>query len=48
MNGRRTTNVGSGAISRRRYVYVWADAVYLQTRMESHAECMLVLIGAHT
>src|SRR3954468_13927701 len=32
--------------SARRYVYVWADGVYLQARMEDHAECMLVLIGA--
>lgn len=29
-----------------RYVYVWADGVYLQARMESQAECMLVIIGA--
>src|SRR5215204_2858638 len=29
-----------------RYLYVWADGVYLQARMEDHAECMLVLIGA--
>ena len=29
-----------------RYVYVWADGVYLQARMEPQAECMLVLIGA--
>lgn len=28
------------------YVYVWADGVYLQARMEEHSECMLVLIGA--
>jgi hypothetical protein len=27
-------------------VYVWADGVYLQARMEEAAECMLVLIGA--
>jgi hypothetical protein len=27
-------------------VYVWADGVYLQARMEPRAECMLVLIGA--
>jgi len=33
-------------LSTRRYVYVWADGVYLQARMEDHAECMLVLIGA--
>ena len=30
----------------RRYVYVWADGVFLQARMEDHGECMLVLIGA--
>src|SRR5438132_5779010 len=33
-------------LSARRYVYVWADGVYLQARMEDHSECMLVLIGA--
>ena len=33
-------------LSARRYVYVWADGVYLQARMEERAECMLVLIGA--
>ena len=33
-------------LSARRYVYVWADGVYLQARMEANAECMLVLIGA--
>src|SRR3954465_8392163 len=33
-------------LSARRYVYLWADGVYLQARMEDHAECMLVLIGA--
>ena len=33
-------------LSARRYLYVWADGVYLQARMEDHAECMLVLIGA--
>lgn len=33
-------------LSARRYVYVWADGVYLQTRMEPQAECMLVLMGA--
>jgi putative transposase len=33
-------------LSTRRYVYVWADGVYLQARMEPQAECMLVLIGA--
>src|SRR6266480_337688 len=33
-------------LSARRYVYVWADGVFLQARMEEHGECMLVLIGA--
>src|SRR5271167_4651378 len=33
-------------LSARRYVYVWADGVYLQARMEANAECMLVLLGA--
>jgi hypothetical protein len=27
-------------------VYVWADGVFLQARMEDHGECMPVLIGA--
>lgn len=33
-------------LSARRYVYVWADGVYLQARMEPEAECILVIIGA--
>ena len=33
-------------LSARRYLYVWADGVYLQARMEPAAECMLVVIGA--
>jgi putative transposase len=33
-------------LSARRYVYVWADGVFLQARMEDHGECILVLIGA--
>jgi putative transposase len=33
-------------LSARRYVYVWADGIYLQARMEPAAECMLVVIGA--
>ena len=33
-------------LSTRRYVYIWADGVYLQARMEPQAECMLVLMGA--
>jgi len=34
------------SLSARRYVYLWADGVYLQARMEPQAECMLVVIGA--
>jgi len=33
-------------LSARHYVYVWADGVYLQARMEDDAACMLVIIGA--
>jgi putative transposase len=33
-------------LSARHYVYVWADGVYLQARMEPQAECMLVIMGA--
>ena len=33
-------------LAARRYVYLWADGVYLQARMEPQAECMLVVIGA--
>jgi transposase-like protein len=33
-------------LSARRYVYLWADGIYLQARMEEQAECMLVVIGA--
>ena len=30
----------------KQYVYIWADGVYLQARMEDTAACMLVVIGA--
>jgi putative transposase len=33
-------------LAAQRYVYIWADGIYLQARMEPQAECMLVLIGA--
>ena len=33
-------------LAARHYVYLWADGIYLQARMEPQAECMLVLIGA--
>ena len=30
----------------RRYVYVWADGVHLQARLEDEKQCILVIIGA--
>ena len=33
-------------LSARRYVYVWADGVYLQARLEDEKQCILVIIGA--
>lgn len=33
-------------LSARHYVYLWADGIYLQARLEPQAECMLVIIGA--
>lgn len=32
--------------SARAYVYLWADGIYFQGRMEDARQCMLVLIGA--
>lgn len=32
-------------LSKKRYVYFWADGVYLQARMESEKNCILVIIG---
>ncbi len=32
-------------LSARRYVYIWADGVYFQARMEDESQCMLVIIG---
>jgi len=33
-------------MSARRYVYVWADGIHLQARLEDAAQCILVIIGA--
>jgi transposase-like protein len=33
-------------LSARRYVYIWADGVYLQGRLEDEKQCILVIIGA--
>jgi putative transposase len=33
-------------LSSRRYVYMWADGIHLQARLEDDAQCILVIIGA--
>ena len=33
-------------LSAKRYIYVWADGIYLQARLEDEKQCILVLIGA--
>ena len=33
-------------LSARRYVYVWADGIHLQARLEDDKQCILVIIGA--
>ena len=33
-------------LSAKRYVYIWADGIHLQARLEENAQCILVLIGA--
>ena len=33
-------------LSTRRYVYTWADGIYLEARLEDEKQCILVLIGA--
>ena len=46
--GSTSTTHGRSAICRpaKRYVYVWADGIYLQARLEDEKQCILVLIGA--
>jgi len=29
-----------------RYVYIWADGIHIQARMEQNAQCILVIIRA--
>ena len=33
-------------LSAKQYVYVWADGIYVQARLEDDAQCLLVIIGA--
>ena len=34
------------SLADKQYVYIWADGVYLKTRMESQKQCILVLMGS--
>lgn len=33
-------------LSAKRYVYIWADGMHLEARLEAEKQCILVLIGA--
>jgi putative transposase len=33
-------------LSAKRYVYIWADGIHLQARLEDEKQCILVIIGA--
>jgi transposase-like protein len=33
-------------LSAKRYVYIWADGIHMQARLEDEKQCILVLIGA--
>ncbi|MDE2469627.1 MAG: IS256 family transposase, partial [Bradyrhizobium sp.] len=33
-------------LSAKRYIYIWADGIHLQARVEDEKQCILVLIGA--
>ncbi len=33
-------------LSARHYVYIWADGIYLQARLEDEKQCIIVLVGA--
>ena len=33
-------------LSAKRYVYIWADGIHLQARLEDDVQCILVIIGA--
>ncbi len=33
-------------LSAKRYVYIWADGIHLQARLEDEKQCIIVLIGA--
>src|SRR4029078_3924693 len=41
-----STSTGTSPLSAKRYVYVWADGIYLQARLEDSKQCILVIIGA--
>ena len=33
-------------LAAKRYVYVWADGIYFQPRLDHDKQCLLVIIGA--
>jgi putative transposase len=33
-------------LSAKRYVYFWVDGIHVQARLEDHAQCLLVIVGA--
>ena len=37
---------GKRDLSAKRYVYVWADGIHLEARLEDEKQCILVIIGA--
>ena len=38
--------MAAARLSTKRYVYIWADGIHLQARLEDEKQCILVLIGA--
>ena len=44
--GGRTCPLAQTRLSVKRYVYFWADGIYVQARLEDEAQCLLVIIGA--
>jgi len=42
---RRAHRVQKRDLSTKRYVYIWADGIHLEARLEDQQQCILVLIG---
>src|SRR5262252_2050152 len=43
--GRTSTRAGRSGICQS-YIYLWADGIHVQARLETDAQCLLVIIGA--